>query len=159
MGFRLRAMKFLLLPLGLSLALGSRPETAAGRVNAMIGITQNLPFPGKRRAAGDAATHEAMSMAAEAKAYELTLTEQVYSAWWTHHLSQVNLRITGDTRELLKTVEETALPPAGDDTQAASDFVTTASQPALPDGASPMKQAAQSLATTREIDQQRHEMR
>lgn len=90
-----------------SLALGGLPETAAGRVDAMVGVTQKVPFPGKRRAASTAAAREAMASAAEAKAYELKLTEQVYSAWWDYYVSKVNIRITGDSRELLKTVEET----------------------------------------------------
>ena len=89
------------------IAIGSLPETAAGKVDAVVGVSQKVPFPGKRRAASSAAAREAMAVQAEAKAYELKLIEQVYSAWWDYYLSNVNIRISSESKELLGVVEKT----------------------------------------------------
>jgi cobalt-zinc-cadmium efflux system outer membrane protein len=89
------------------ISLGSLPETAAGRVEAVGGVSQKIPFPGKRKAMSSAAAQEAMAVRAEAKAFELKLTEQVYSAWWDYYLSSVNIRISSESKDLLKAVEET----------------------------------------------------
>ena len=90
-----------------NLALGSLPETAAGRVDAMAGLSQKIPFPGKRRAASGAARAEALAMRAEALAYQLKLAEQVHRAWWDLHLSQTSIEIMTESRDLLQSVAET----------------------------------------------------
>ena len=90
-----------------NLALGNLPETAAGQVDAVLGVKQKIPYPGKRRSAAMAAAQEALAVRAEARAYELKLTEQVYSAWWDYYLSSINIRISSESQELLRVVEET----------------------------------------------------
>lgn len=89
-----------------NLALGSLPETAAGRVDAVVGVSQKFPFPGKRREAGLAATREALAVRADAAAYELKLTEQVRSAWWDYYLAGITIRISNESQSLLRVVEE-----------------------------------------------------
>jgi outer membrane protein TolC len=90
-----------------SLALGNLPETAAGRVDAVAGISQKVPFPGKRKAAALAAQQEALAVRADAAAYELKLSEQVRSAWWDYYLAGITIRISTESKELLRVVEET----------------------------------------------------
>jgi len=90
-----------------SLALGNLPETAAGRVDAVVGASQKIPFPGKRREAGLAATSEALAVRADAAAYELKLREQVRSAWWDSYLAGITIRISQESQSLLRVVEET----------------------------------------------------
>jgi len=90
-----------------NLALGSLPETAAGRVEAVVGMSQKIPFPGKRRAAGLAASREALAVRADVAAYELKLTEQVRSAWWDYDLAGITIRISNESQGLLRVVEET----------------------------------------------------
>jgi outer membrane protein TolC len=89
------------------ISVGGLPETAAGKVDAVLGVSQKVPFPGKREAASSAAASEVQAVRAEAKAYELKVTELVYSAWWDYYLSNVNIRISSESKELLKAVEET----------------------------------------------------
>jgi len=90
-----------------SLALGNLPETAAGRVDAVVGVSQKIPFPGKRREAGLAAQREALAVRADVAAYELKLTEQVRSAWWDYYLAGITIRISNESQGLLRVVEET----------------------------------------------------
>ncbi|YCM44601.1 TolC family protein [Verrucomicrobiaceae bacterium 227] len=90
-----------------NLALGSLPETAAGRVDAVVGISQKIPFPGKRQEAALAAQSEALYVRAEASGYELKLGEQVRSAWWDLYLAGISIRISQESQELLRVVEET----------------------------------------------------
>lgn len=89
-----------------NLALGNLPETAAGRVDAVVGVSQKIPFPGKRREAGLAAQREALAVRADAAAYELKLTEQVRSAWWDYYLAGITIRISEESQQLLRVVEE-----------------------------------------------------
>lgn len=89
-----------------SLALGNLPETAAGRVDAVVGVSQKIPFPGKRREAGLAAKREALAVRADISAYELKLTEQVRSAWWDYYLAGITIRISNESQGLLRVVEE-----------------------------------------------------
>lgn len=89
-----------------NLALGNLPETAAGRVDAVVGVSQKVPFPGKRREAGLAAQREALAVRADAAAYELKLTEQVRSAWWDYYLAGITIRISEESQQLLRVVEE-----------------------------------------------------
>jgi len=90
-----------------NLALGNLPETAAGRVDAVVGVSQKFPFPGKRREAGLAATREALAVRADAAAYELKLTEQVRSAWWDYYLAGITIRISQESQSLLRVIEVT----------------------------------------------------
>jgi cobalt-zinc-cadmium efflux system outer membrane protein len=90
-----------------NLALGKLAETAAGRVDAVVGVSQKIPFPGKRREAGLAAQREALAVRADVAAYELKLTEQVRSAWWDYYLAGITIRISQESQQLLRVVEET----------------------------------------------------
>jgi outer membrane protein TolC len=90
-----------------SIALGNLPETAAGRVDAVVGVSQKIPFPGKRREQGLAAHREALAIRADVAAYELKLGEQVRSAWWDYYLAGITIRISQESQSLLRVVEET----------------------------------------------------
>ncbi|WP_018968864.1 TolC family protein [Rubritalea marina] len=90
-----------------SLALGKLPETAAGQVDAVVGVSQKIPYPGKRKSAALAARSEALAIQADANAYALKLSEQVRSAWWDYYLATVTIRISQESRELLQVAEET----------------------------------------------------
>lgn len=89
-----------------NLALGNLPETAAGRVDAVVGVSQKIPFLGKRREEGLAARREVLAVRAGVTAYELKLTEQVRSAWWDYYLAGITIRISKESQQLLRVVEE-----------------------------------------------------
>lgn len=85
---------------------GSMAETAAGRVDAMAGIKQKIPFPGKRREDAAAADREAAAALAEIEALELRLTERVHASWWDLYLAHRTLELTGESRSVLESVRE-----------------------------------------------------
>lgn len=90
----------------LEIAAGSMAQTAAGRVDAMAGVKQKIPFPGKRREAAAAADSEAASAQAEIAALELRLTEQVHAAWWDLYLAHRTLDLTKESSSVLEAVRE-----------------------------------------------------
>ncbi len=83
-------------------AVGSMAETAAGRTDAMAGVKQKFPFPGKRREAAAAADSEATAALAEVRALELKLTEQVHASWWDLYLAEQTVSLTRESRSLLE---------------------------------------------------------
>jgi cobalt-zinc-cadmium efflux system outer membrane protein len=87
-----------------SISVGSMPETAAGRVEAMMGVSQKIPLPGKRAAASRAASLEADAIRAEADALALKISEQVKSAWWDYYLADRTIAYTNENRALLTTI-------------------------------------------------------
>jgi len=89
-----------------SLALGNLPETAAGQVDAVIGVSQKVPFPGKRSASAKAAAHEAAAIRAEVNALALRVGEQVKSAWWDYYLADRTVKFTKENRQLLQVVRD-----------------------------------------------------
>lgn len=88
------------------ISAGSLAETAAGRVDAMAGLKQKIPFPGKRREAAAAADSEAEAARAEVSAMELKLTEQVHAAWWDLYMAEQTIAITNESRAILDSVRE-----------------------------------------------------
>lgn len=82
-------------------AAGSMAETAAGRTDAMAGVKQKFPFPGKRREAAAAADSEAAAALAEVRVLELKLTEQVHASWWDLYLAEQTVTLTRESRSLL----------------------------------------------------------
>lgn len=90
----------------LEVAAGSMAETAAGRFEAMGGVKQKIPFPGKRREAAAAADSEAAAARAEITALELKLTEQVHAAWWDLYLAHRTLDLTRESRSVLQAVRD-----------------------------------------------------
>lgn len=91
----------------IEIGAGSMAETAAGRVDAMAGVKQKIPFPGKRREAAAASDRETAAAQAEITALELKLTEQVHAAWWDLYLAHRTLELTRDSRSVLEAVRET----------------------------------------------------
>jgi outer membrane protein TolC len=90
----------------LEIAAGSMAETAAGRTDAMAGVKQKIPFPGKRHEAAAAADSEAAAARAEIASLELKLTEQVHAAWWDLYLAHRTLELTRESRDVLAAVRE-----------------------------------------------------
>lgn len=84
--------------------IGAMAETASGSVETMGGVSQKIPFPGKRRSEAAAATSEAEAALAEVGALELRLTEQVHAAWWDLHLAEKTVALTRESRDVLDAV-------------------------------------------------------
>ncbi|MCP5537097.1 MAG: TolC family protein [Akkermansiaceae bacterium] len=88
------------------ISAGSLAETAAGQVDAMAGVEQAIPFPGKRRAKANAAQKEADAARAERENLKLRIAERVRFAYWDYYLAAQNQRISRESKEVLKTIEE-----------------------------------------------------
>lgn len=89
-----------------SVSAGSMAETAAGRVEGIVGVSQKIPLPGKRSAASRAASHEAAAIRSEADALALKISEQVKSAWWDYYLADQTIAYTKENRALLTTIRD-----------------------------------------------------
>jgi cobalt-zinc-cadmium efflux system outer membrane protein len=87
-----------------SVSAGSMAETAAGRMQGMLGVSQEFPLPGKRAAASRAASLEAAASRSEADALALKISEQVKSAWWDYYLADQTIAYTNENRALLTTI-------------------------------------------------------
>jgi cobalt-zinc-cadmium efflux system outer membrane protein len=87
-------------------AVGSMAETAAGRTDAMAGVKQKFPFPGKRREAAAAADSEAAAALADVRVLELKLTEQVHASWWDLYLAEQTVCLTRESRSLLEAARD-----------------------------------------------------
>lgn len=86
--------------------IGAMAETAAGSVGMMAGVSQEIPFPGKRGQSAAAADREAAAAHAEIGALELQLTEQVHSAWWDLYLAGQTIELTRESRSILEAVRD-----------------------------------------------------
>lgn len=62
---------------------GQMAQTAAGEVGLMTGVSQKLPFPGKREARGEIAEQEALMAARELDARRLEVAADVRRAYWS----------------------------------------------------------------------------
>ena len=89
-----------------SVSAGSMAETASGRVQGMVGVSQKIPLPGKRDAASRAASHEAAAIRSEADALALKISEQVKSAWWDYYLAEKTISYTNENRALLSSIKD-----------------------------------------------------
>lgn len=85
---------------------GNLAETAAGQVNAVAGLEQKIPFPGKRRARASAAQQEVESAKAELESLKLRISERVRISYWNYYLASRTQVINRDSKEVLKTIQE-----------------------------------------------------
>lgn len=115
------------------ISAGNMAETAAGRVDAMGGIKQKVPFPGKRRAAASAADSEAAAALADVAALELRLTERVHAAWWDLYLAHRTIELTQESRTVLESVREAVDARVAADQASQSDQIRLSNELALID--------------------------
>jgi len=85
---------------------GRLAETAAGRVDAIAGVEQQIPFPGKRKAMATTTQKEADAAKAELENLKLRLAERVRFAYWDYYLAWQTQRISRENKEVLKTIRE-----------------------------------------------------
>ena len=117
----------------IEVAAGSMAETAAGRVDAMGGVKQKIPFPGKRSSAAAAADSEAAAASEDVKALELKLTEQVHAAWWDLYLAEETIRISRENRSVLEDLREVIDARVAADEAAQADQLRLANEISLVD--------------------------
>ena len=87
-------------------SMGKLAETAAGQIDSVAGIEQQIPFPGKRRAKAMAAQKETDAAQAELENLKLRIAERVRFTYWDYYLAHQNQRISLENKEILQTVQE-----------------------------------------------------
>jgi len=117
----------------IEVAAGSMAETAAGRVDAMGGVKQKIPFPGKRSSAAAAADSEAAAAREDVKALELKLTEQVHAGWWDLYLAEKTIQISRENRSVLADLREVVDARVAADEAAQADQLRLANEISLVD--------------------------
>ena len=88
-------------PMLMVVPLGAMAETAAGPVETMIEVSQQLRLPAKYDALGEAAAGEAAAAAAEHLALQLDIAFEARQAFWNLWLVEQSLEITRRGRDLL----------------------------------------------------------
>ena len=88
------------------ISAGNLAETAAGQVDTMAGLEQQIPFPGKRRAMALTAQKESDAARSELNSLKLQIAERVRFTYWDYYLAHQNRRISRENREILQTVQE-----------------------------------------------------
>jgi len=76
------------------ISAGNLAETAAGKTSAMVGLEQQIPFSGKRKAKARAAQKEVDAARAEHNNLKLIIAERVRTAYWNYYLAYQNQRIS-----------------------------------------------------------------
>lgn len=89
-----------------SVGVGELAETAAGQVQAVFGVQQKIPYPGKRNAQAKVFLAQAEAVRAEAESKEIAIAELVRKAWWQYYQSQQTTVILVENRGLLETLQQ-----------------------------------------------------
>jgi len=81
--------------------IGEMGETAAGQVGLMTSISQRLPLPAKRDAAGRIAELEVAQATAELQQLRLQIAAEAKKTYWSYCFSSRAIATTGQSRSLL----------------------------------------------------------
>jgi outer membrane protein TolC len=88
--------------------IGDMAETAAGQVQATIGISQKLPIPQKLNAAAEAARGETRAALAELEQTKLEVAAEARRAFWRYWLADRALIVTRQNADLLADLQAAA---------------------------------------------------
>ncbi len=88
--------------------IGEQPETAAGQVDFAIGVSQKLPFPGKRSIRGRIAAQDVAMAAASLQQTKLDVTARTLRAYWSLYAAARDIEVTQTSRGLLAQFKQIA---------------------------------------------------
>ena len=88
--------------------VGEMAETAAGQVGLMTGVSQRLPFPGKRSTRGRIAAAEMAEAAQDLERVRLEVAADTRRAWWGYYYAARAIEVTQRSRELLAQLRQVA---------------------------------------------------
>lgn len=88
--------------------VGEMAETAAGQVELMAGVSQRLPFPGKRDARGRIAASVAAMAEADLAQTRLEVAMQTRRAYWSLYAAARGIEVTRESRGLLEQFRDIA---------------------------------------------------
>ena len=85
---------------------GQMAETAAGQVQATVGLQQKIPYPGKRNARAAIILRQADAMRAQVGTEELALAERVRTAYWNYYTARRTVAVVTESKGLLITLRQ-----------------------------------------------------
>ena len=88
--------------------VGEMAQTAAGEVGVMTSLSQELPFPGKLRARGEAAMAEARVARAELTETRLRIVGDTRRVYWGYYDAAQSIAVIERSRSLLEQFEQSA---------------------------------------------------
>ena len=88
--------------------IGDMAETAAGQVQATVGLSQKLPLPQKLNARAEAARRETAAAMAELERVKLEVAAEARQAFWRYWLADRAIDVTRESRDLLADLQEAA---------------------------------------------------
>jgi outer membrane protein TolC len=87
---------------------GDMVQTAAGKMDGIVGVVQKIPFPGKRGTRGRIA-EQAVRMALDALAdVRIRTVAEVQKAYYRYYLADISIQITTDSEQLLRQIRDVA---------------------------------------------------
>lgn len=89
-----------------TLTVGELAQTAAGQVDAIIGLQQTLPAPGTLDARAQVARQQAKEAIAELAQTTLRIEAEVHKAYWSYDAAAAEAAVLEQSRMLLEQVRE-----------------------------------------------------
>jgi cobalt-zinc-cadmium efflux system outer membrane protein len=87
---------------------GDMLETAAGMMDAAVGVSQKLPFPGKLSARGRIVEDAVRMALANLADTRIATVAQVQKAYYSYYLADVSIQITQQSEQLLRQIHDVA---------------------------------------------------
>lgn len=94
--------------LAVVLPTGDMIETAAGMMDAQVGITQKIPFPGRLTRRGKVAEQEVRMALATLTDVRIRVVSDVARAYYEYYLADVSIEITRASEQLLEQMRAVA---------------------------------------------------
>ncbi len=88
--------------------VGEMAETAAGQVGVMSSISQKFPFFGKLDTRGRIAQQDVAMAMQDLEQTKLSVIADTRRAYWSYYFAAQAIRVTGQTRELLRQFQQIA---------------------------------------------------
>ena len=83
-------------------------ETAAGKLDASLALSQKVPFPGKLSTRGRIAEQVVRMALENLRSVRLQIVSEVKKAYYSYYRSTVSIRVTRDSETLLKRIRAVA---------------------------------------------------
>jgi len=87
---------------------GDMTQTAAGMMDAQIGISQKIPFPGRLHTRGKVAEQEVRMAFATLTDVRIRTVSDVARAYYDYYLADVSIEITRSSQDLLRQIRDVA---------------------------------------------------
>jgi cobalt-zinc-cadmium efflux system outer membrane protein len=87
---------------------GDQVQTAGGRIDGAVGVSQKIPFPGKLGARGRIAEHTVRMAFDQLADTRIRTVTDVQKAYYRYYLAHVSIQITQESEQLLRQIRDVA---------------------------------------------------